>query len=432
MSVAFEIAIVALLLAVNGFFAMSELAIVSARRVRLQAWVAEGRRGARLALALAEDPGKFLSSVQIGITLVGILAGAYSGATLAGELARVLAEMPRLAPFAEGLSIAVVVGGITYASLIVGELVPKQIALANPEAVASAVAGPMTVLAKLASPVVWILEVSSRLLMAALRIHRSADHAMTEEEVKAVIAEGVEAGAIEREEREMMSAVLRLGDRKVKAIMTPRHDLDWIDLTWNTDRVRHAIRNCPHSRLPVCDGDISNVIGVVQAKDIADRLLDGGPFELRPLVRELAVVHNNSPALNILELLRRSTIHMALVVDEYGSVEGIVTATDILSSIVGSLSEHGQDYEPGAVQREDGSWLMDGDLLVDMAAERLGFPGILPEGEDYTTLAGFVLANLRAIPTAGDHFFRDGWRFEVVDMDGRRIDKILAERLPEA
>lgn len=433
MSLAFEIAVIVFLVVLNGCFAMSELAIVSSRRARLAAKAADGSKGAALAMELADNPGRFLSSVQIGITLIGILAGAYSGATLAVHLAEwIAATSPALAGASEGLAIAIVVGAITYASLIVGELVPKQIALANPEAVAALVARPMVAVAKFASPVVWVLEGSSRFTLKVLGIRRSDDQSVTEEEVKAMIAEGTESGVFEPQEKEMMAGVMRFGDRRVRAIMTPRNEVVWIDLNWEADRIARTVRECPHSRFPVCQGDPNEVIGVVLAKDLLNGFLDGNPIDVMSAVKPLEVVHDKAPALHVLDVLKRSHIHMALVVDEYGSIEGIVTAADILSSLLGGLAEHGEDYEGSIVQREDGSWLLDGDVGADLAADRIGCR-VLEGGDDhYATVAGFILSKSRRIPSTGDHFIWEGWRFEVVDMDGRRIDKVLVSRLDEA
>lgn len=429
MRIAFEIAVIIFLVVLNGWFAMSELAIVSARRARLAARAAEGSRGARAALTLAENPTRFLSSVQIGITLVGVLAGAYSGATLAEQLGAAIAEaLPFAAAAAPGIAIALVVGAITYASLIVGELVPKQIALANPEAIAEKVARPMARVARLAAPLVWLLEHSSRAVLGVLGIRKADDQTVTEEEVKAMIAEGTESGVFEPEEQEMIAGVMRFGDRRVRAIMTPRADLVWLDLDWEEAEIVRTLRDCPHSRLPVCRGSFDEVLGVVQAKDLLNGVLDGRPLEVAAAVRPLEVVHDNAPALHALDVLKRSDIHMALVVDEYGGVEGIVTAADILGSILGSLSEHGEEYQGTIIERDDGSWLLDGDVAADLAAERLGCRPMKEAGGGYHTAAGFMLSNFRTIPSAGDHFVRDGWRFEVVDMDGRRIDKVLASR----
>ncbi|MBF0391695.1 MAG: HlyC/CorC family transporter [Alphaproteobacteria bacterium] len=406
---------------------MSELAIVSSRKTRLAARASEGDRGAAVALALAEDPGRFLPAVQIGITLVGILAGAYSGATLAEPLAATLADIPALAGAAEGLAIALVVGAITYASLILGELVPKHVALADPERVACLVSRPMAGLALAASPLVWLLERSSRLVLALLRVRKQDGQAVTEDDVRALIAEGALAGVFHPREKEMLSGVMRFGDRKIKGIMTPRGDAVWLDLNWDAERLREVIRTSPHSRFPVCRGGFDEMVGVVQAKDLVDRWLDGGDFDVAAAMRPVEMIHDNAPALTVLDMLKRSPIHMAVVIDEYGSVEGIVTAADILSAILGGLSEHGEEYEATATRREDGSWLLDGELPADVAAERLGLRH-LEQDADYSTVAGFVLARLRAIPTAGDHFEWKGWRFEVVDMDGRRVDKVLASR----
>ena len=431
MSLAFEIAVIVFLVVLNGCFAMSEMAIVSSRKARLAARAADGSKGAQAAMELAENPGRFLSSVQIGITLVGILAGAYSGATLAGHLETWLNGFPILDPVAEILSIALVVGAITYASLIVGELVPKQIALANPEAVAIAVARPMAVVAKVALPLVWLLEGSSKLALRILRIKKSDDQTVTEEEVKAMIAEGTQSGVFEPEEQELLAGVLRFGDRRIRGIMTPRNEMMSIDLDWDQDRIIQALRDSPHSRLPVYRGSSDDILGVVQAKDLLNRFLAGQNLDLAEAVKPVDVVHDNSPALQVLDTLKRSSIHLALVVDEYGSVEGIVTAADILSAILGGLSEHGEEYEGAITLRQDGSWLVDGSVAVDVARDRLGCRVMEGEDGDYDTVAGFVLSRSRSIPSAGDFFVWQGWRFEVVDMDGRRIDKVLVSRQDE-
>ena len=427
MSLWFEIAVIVFLVVLNGAFALSEMAIVSSRKARLAARAAQGDQGARVALRLAENPGRFLSAVQIGITLVGILAGAYSGATLAGHLESWLNGFPLLDPVAEALSIALVVGAITYASLIVGELVPKQMALADPERVAMAVARPMALIARLLSPLVWLLERSSALVLELLHIRRAADQTVTEEEVKAMIAEGTQSGVFEPEEQELLAGVLRFGDRRIRGLMTPRNEMVSIDLDWDRERIATALKDSPHSRLPVYRGDPDDILGVVQAKDLLNRFLAGQPFDLAAAMQPVEVVHDNSPALQVLDILKRSAIHMALVVDEYGSVEGIVTAADILSAILGSLSGEGETDENSIVQREDGSWLVDGSAAVDVVRDRIDCR-VLEEEGDYDTLAGFVLSKSRNIPIAGDHFLWRGWRFEVVDMDGRRIDKVLVSR----
>lgn len=429
MSFAFEIGVIAFLVILNGWFAMSEIAIVSSRRALLAVKASKGGKGAQLALTLADNPGRFLSSVQIGITLVGILAGVYSGAALTDRLAQWIVEtIPSLAPFSGVAAMAVVVGLVTYASLVVGELVPKQIALANPEGIAALVARPVTVIARIGAPVVWILERSCQLFLRLLSVKNLSGSRVTEEEVRAMIAEGTETGVFEPQEKELFSGVMRFADRKIRAIMTPRNDVVWIDLAWDEARILKTVRESPHSRFPVCEGGLAKVLGVVQAKDLLDAALDGRALDVAAAVRPFQVVPESAPAVYTLDILRRARIHMALVVDEYGSVEGIVTATDILSAIIGNLTEHGEDYDGAILLREDGSWLLDGDVAADVAAERIGCRIMEDDDSDYTTVAGFILSRARSIPSAGDVFVWDGWRFEVVDMDGRRIDKVLISK----
>jgi putative hemolysin len=421
----FEIAIVIVLLLLNGWFAMSELAVVSSRRARLETMAEQGSRGARTALRLAANPGRFLSSVQIGITLVGILAGAYSGATLAEPLGLWLLEQGFSEAVANAMSIAIVVGSITYASLIVGELVPKHIALSNPERVAAFVAQPMAVIAAGASPVVSLLEISSRLVMRLLRISESGENTLTEEEIRAVLAEGTKTGIIEPEERELISGVMRFGDRSIRAVMTPRRDIVGIDLEWERERVVEVLTGSTHSRYPVYTGSVDAIQGIVQAKDLLDGYLSGAGVAIASAIRPVEMVPDTAPALSVLDLLRRSPIHMVVVVDEYGSVEGIVTASDILEAIVGSLSEEDGAEEASIWKREDGSWLVDADLPVGLVADKVGCRAIDDPDRDYETLAGFILSVSKAIPSTGDVLAWRGWRFEVVDMDGRRIDKVL-------
>jgi putative hemolysin len=409
-----QIGIVFVLLAINGWFAMSELAMVSSRRARLESMASGGNRGAARALRLIDDPGRFLSSVQIGITLVGILAGAYSGATLAEPLAVWLERQGVGDGAAEPLSIAIVVGLITYASLVIGELVPKQIALSNPERIAALVAIPMSVLAKMASPVVTLLDGSTRLLLKLLRIDRMADGAVTEEEIKAVIAEGTKTGILEPQERELMAGVMRFSDRTTRGVMTPRRDIIGIDLEWDDERIVQVLKGATHSRYPVFEGSIDTVVGVVQTKDILDDMLEGRPIDIRAAMRPVQAVPEAAPD------------HMLLVMDEYGSVEGIVTAADILDAIAGSLPGEDEHLDPSIVQRADGSWLLDGDLPVDIVADRLSCKALDDPERDYETLAGFFLSVSKTIPSTGDTIDWAGWRFEIVDMDGRRIDKILA------
>lgn len=424
MSFLAEILIILCLFVLNGAFAMSELAIVSARRTRLETLAEAGNEGARAAIRLSEHPARFLSSVQIGITLVGVLAGAYSGATLADPFGAYLTSFPALAEYGEGLAIAIVVGLVTYGSLIIGELVPKQIALRDPERVASFVSRPMALLATVASPLVWLFETTTRLVIRAMGLAEKDRETVTEEEIRAVIAEGSKSGILEAREGELITGVMRFGDRKIRAIMTPRPDVEAIDLNWAPERIVAAVRASDRSRFPVYRENADEIQGVVQVKDILGQALAGGTIDLAPLVRQVTVVPDTLPALAVLDLIEKDPIHLAVVVDEYGSFEGIVTAADILVSIVGSLTGF-EDDSASAFQREDGSWLFDGDMPIDDVAAHLGAKELDDPYRNYDTLAGFVLRHSRALPAAGYSFQVSGWRFEVVDMDGRRIDKVL-------
>lgn len=424
MSYVVDILVIFLLIILNGVFAMSELAIVSARKARLKALAEEGHRGAEVALDLAESPGRFLSTIQIGITLIGILAGAFSGATLAEALGIYLNSFPSIAPAGEPVAIGIVVISITYASLIVGELVPKQLALRNAERIAAAIARPMALLAKVGIPLVYFLELSTAAVLRLLGQHRVPEQTVTEEEVKEVIAEGVTSGVLKPVEQEMISGVMRLADWRVQAIMTPRREIVWIDLEDSAEDIRHKLRENNYSRFPVARGGLDEFLGIVQAKDLLNRVLDGKPLDIKGALCQPLVAYNHMLALRVLEMIKQSPIHMAIVVDEHGALEGLVTATDILKAIVGSLAEPGASAEPEIVQREDGSWLMDSNLPVEIVEDFLGLKEI-PEERDFHTLAGFMLSRFERIPAAGDHFEWEGFRFEVVDMDGQRIDKVL-------
>ena len=421
---AWELIVVVLLILLNGFFAMSELAVVSARRARLQQMADEGHRGARAAVRLVEDPAKFLSTVQVGITLIGILAGAYGGATFAGYLAVELREFPRIEPYADGISIAVVVVSITYLSLIIGELVPKRIALVNAERIAAMVARPMGIVATMGAPLVWLLGVSTNLVLRLLRLDKVKQAEVTEEEVKSMIAEGARTGVFDPAEREMLEGVLRLADRSVRTIMTPRPDVVWLDIDDTPEAIRREITASGRSRFPVSRGDLDEIVGIVHSKDLLDLLLTGKPLDLQACLHKPLIIHDGTPVLRVLELFKQAGLHVAIVVDEYGSIEGIATVTDILETIAGDFPDEGEEDDVGAVKREDGSWLVDGMLPIDEVEHRLGLRGLLGD-RDFHTLAGFVLAELGHVPRAGEHFVWQGSRFEVMDMDGRRVDKVL-------
>ncbi len=427
--IAGEALIILCLTVLNGFFAMSELAIVSARPAKLKALAEEGSRGAEVALRLAAAPGRFLSAVQIGITLIGIFAGAYGGATLSVALTEALVAIPLLAPFAQTLAFGLVVAAITYLSLIVGELVPKQLALRDPERIAVRVARPMRALALIATPLVVLLDASAKLGLRLCGKQVEDERRVSDEEIRMLIAEATHAGVVGQAEQAMLVGVMRLADRPVSALMTPRPDIVWLDLEDDAAALRQQLREASYSRLPVCRGDPDEFIGIVQAKDLLDAALEGQPLDITRAVREVPVVHDGASALVVLEELKRSPVPMALVVDEYGSLRGLVTAVDILASIVGELAETGAEPEPAIVQRDDGSWLIDGGTPIDEVSELLGLKSLPDEGE-FNTLAGLVLDRMGHLPCAGEHADWGGWRFEVVDMDGRRIDKVLVARRP--
>jgi len=423
-----EILLVLGLVLLNGVLAMSELAIVSSRPGRLKAMRDRGVAGARTALALTENPGRFLSTVQVGITLVGILAGAFSGASLGERLSAYLERMGVAADYAEPIGFLVVVAAITYISLVIGELVPKQVALKNPEGIACRMAYPMLMLSKVAGPFVWLLDGSGKLLIGLLGLKESSEAVVTDEEIKTLIAEAESAGVIESGERDMIAGVMRLGDRPVRALMTPTTDIDMIGVDDDLSDIRKKIVATPHSRIPVHGEDPEEVIGIIVIKDVADALLERRKLDVAALVQKVPVIPESMPALEAMELFRGSSIHLAFVQDEYGRTLGIVTAADLLGAIAGTLEPAGEG-EDAAIQRDDGSWLLPGDMAVDEMAELIGF--VLPPKRRYETVAGLVIDAFKHLPSLGQSVKLGQWRFEVVDLDGRRVDKVLASRAAE-
>lgn len=424
MDVAFEILIIGLLIGVNGLLALSELAVVSSRKARLQAMARKGVRGAAAALALAEDPQRFLPTVQVGITLVGVLAGAFGGATLAFRLGAVLDRLPFIAPNGEAVAFALVVAVITLASIVLGEIVPKTLALRRPEALAAAVAPLLTLIARLAGPAVWLLRTLSGAVLALFGGARPAENTITEEEVKALVQESAAAGVIEQEERHMIERVLRLPDRSVRAVMTPRTEVAALDRADPPEEIATRLRASPHARFVVCDGSLDNVVGVVRAKDLLDQVLGGETLRLGAALRRPPALPDSMSILAALEILRQEPLGIALVVDEYGSFEGVVTAFDMLKAIVGDVAAGAGEEAPTCTRRSDGTWLMDGLLPADEVRARLGLATLPDEGE-YNTLAGMILTLAGRIPAEGDQVAWQDHVFEIVDMDGRRIDKVL-------
>ncbi len=420
-----EILVVVVLTVINGVLAMSELAVVSSRPARLKVLSDQGSKGAATAIRLAENPGRFLSTVQIGITLVGVLSGAFSGATLGARLSEWLGTHGFSDNVADALGVGTVVVLITYLSLIVGELVPKQIALRDAERVASRVAPTMAILAKVAAPLVWLLDASGKLVLALLGQKGEPEETVTEEEVRTIIAEAENAGVLERDEREMISGVMRLADRSARALMTPRREVEVIDLSDTLDEIRAQIRATRRNRLPVQDGEADSIIGIIEMKELFEALADD-KVELRSLVREAPVVLDTTGALEVLRALRATHVHMALVFDEYGHFEGIITSSDVLEAITGVFQDEDEE-EPAIVTRADGSFLVAGWMQVDEFSHELGIH--VPRDADYQTVAGFVLAEMNRLPNVGESFEKGHWRFEVVDLDGRRIDKLLVSRV---
>ena len=423
---ALEITAVFFLIVVNGLLAMSEMAIVSSRTSRLKAMVDQDVVGARRALALASDPGRFLSAVQIGITLVGVLSGAFSGATLGQRFSVWLMAQGLSQDVADAVGVGVVVVIITYASLIVGELVPKQIALRDPERMAVRVAPAMAWVARLTSPLVWLLDASGRLVLKVLRQNNVREERVTEEEIKTLIAEAESSGVLEPGEKEMIAGVLRLGDRNVKVVMTQRHEVDSINLSASDETIFAALKESGHSRLPVFDAE-GEVIGVVQAKDLLKPFLAGERPDIRTFIRHAPVIPDSADARDVIFALKDSPIHMGLVHDEYGHFRGLVTTADILGSIVGEFSTEEGPQEQPVVRRADGSLLLAGWMPLDELVDVTGIK-LTDVGSIHTT-AGFVVQGFGRLPNVGEIFETQGWRFEVLDLDGRRVDKVLATRL---
>ena len=426
---AMELGIVTILIIINGLLSMSELAIVSSRPARLAALAEKGVSGSRRALALASDPGKFLSTVQIGITLIGVLSGAFSGATLGLRLTAWLVEFGLSQGLADAIGVGAVVTVITYASLIVGELVPKQIALRDPEAVAVRVAPAMVLVAKVSLPLVWLLDRSGKVLLWLLGHRGEAEEKVSEEEIRTLVVEAENAGVLEPGEKEMIAGVMRLGDLPVGAVMTPRHEVSMINLTGTSEQIYSALAGSVHSRFVVFEGDTGSAVGIIQAKDMLDVYLSGRTPDVRKLVRDAPIIPEFLDARDVVSILRDSPVHMGLVHDEYGTFQGVVTSGDILEAIVGSFHTERGPAEPAAVERGDGSYLISGWMPAVEFAELLKVT--LPATRQYQTIAGFLLQQFGTIPNVGEHVDAYGWRFEIVDLDGRRIDKVLATPLPD-
>lgn len=427
-----EFLILAGLILLNGLFSISEIAVVSARKVRLQRFADEGKRSAAAALALHTAPATFLSTIQIGITLIGVLSGAVGERAFVEPLAERLGQSAALAPYAKGIAMTIVAGSITYFSVVVGELVPKRLGLLRPEGFAMALAPLLRSLATATRPLVWILSASSGFLLRLLRVPRSSEPPVTDEEIAVLMEQGSEAGVFHETEQEIVENVLRLDEQRVGAIMTPRKDLFYVDADAGEDALRRQLSEAPHHRVIVCRGGLESVLGVVHVTDLLKAGLTGQPLSLAERLRKPLMVPESVTTTQILEHFRRARTQFALVVDEYGALQGIVTLTDVLSAIVGDVPEEGEARATDAVRRDDGSWLMDGELSLERFKDLLELGAISEEEGGFHTLAGFVLHHMGRIPTVADHFEVAGLRFEVVDMDENRIDKLIVSRVPAA
>jgi putative hemolysin len=422
-----DVVVIHALIKLNALLAMSELAVVSSREARLKAMARSGSGGAQVALDLAADPGRFLSTVQTGITLIAVFAGAYSGTNLGEPTAQRIERLGLDPETARQVGFTVVIVLVTYVSLVIGELVPKQLALRSPEPIAAAVSRPMLWLSRIAAPFVWALDRTSALVFHLLGLNRESDKAVTAEELHLVVAEAQTAGVLEESERAIISGVVRLADRPVREVMTPRTDVDWIDVSASGDELRDALKATPHSRIPVADGSVENIVGVVQVRDLLEAMLDGRKLNLRRLARSAPVIPDLMDAMDALAVLRSADVPLALVHDEYGHFDGIVTPGSIIAALAGAFRhdiEEGE--EPDIVERDDGSYLLSGAASADILADRLGIH--LPADRDFSTVAGFALEVLKHLPETGEKFSHDRWTFEVVDMDGRKIDKLIASR----
>jgi putative hemolysin len=422
-----DVILIFALIALNGLLALSELAIISSRDARLRAMARSGSKGAQCALELSAEPGRFLSTVQSGITLISIINGAFSGASL-GEPVAERVELAGIAPAtAHTLGYGLVVVIITFVSLVIGEIVPKQIALRSPEPIAVVIAKPMKWLSWLTAPFVWLLDKSSALIFKLFGLDRGSKNRVTAEELHLVVAEAQTAGVLEESERAIISGIVRLADRPVREVMTPRTEIDWIDVASSPEEVQKALLETAHTRIPVADRSVENIVGVIEIRDVVAALLEGRSLDIRKLCRTAPVIPDLMDAMDALAVLRHAEVPLALVHDEYGHLDGIVTPGSILAALAGTFAHDiEQGEEPPLVEREDGTWLISGAANADLLSDRLGVA--MPEDRDYSTVAGFALSVLKHLPETGEKFRHDGWSFEIVDMDGRKIDKLIASR----
>lgn len=426
-----EILVIFLLILLNGFFSMSEISLVSARKIRLEQRAEEGDRGARDALKLTESANNYLSAVQVGITLIGVLTGAVGGATLAGKVSEAFKQIPWLAPYAYGVSLALVVLLTTYFSLVLGELIPKRLGMNNPEKVASSVAGIMRFVSWINTPVIKLLSWSTDMGLRLLGARKSEEPPITQDEIRVLMEQGTQVGVFNEAEQDMVEGVFRLNDRSIDALMTPRTSIEWLDLQDDPEEIFEQVLASGHSRFPVADSNLDNVIGIITTKDLYEQKLSGAPFDLKVLAQKPLIIPESTPASKTLEMVKAAGVHEALVIDEYGGLLGMVTLFDVLESIVGEIPSQDEEATSEVVRREDGSYLIDGLLPVDEFKELFDLDELPDEDKiGFQTVGGFVMNQIGAIPLPGQHFEYNNLRIEVVDMDGKRVDKILVNAQP--
>ena len=426
MSIANEILLIFVLIAVNALLAMSEAALVASRKARLQQQAGEGNKSSALALKLIEDPNIFLSTIQIGITLIGVLSGAVGGATIAEFLAAMLQNVPYIGEYSESIALGIVVVVITVLTIWLGELVPKRLGLNNPEKIAQIVAGPMLFISKVFSPLVKLMSGATNFVLRLFGVNASSEPPITEEELQMLISQGTQAGVFQEAEQDMVEGIFSLGDSRVYSLMTPRTELVWLDITDSIEEIREKIAECPFSRFPVRQDSLETILGIVKSRDLLVESLSGKEIDLKTLIKPAFFIPETMFASRALELFKEKNTELLLVVDEFGGLQGLLTINDILEEIVGAM----EFEEPQATQRQDGSWLLDGMLEVDEFKELFEFTA-LPHEDEYETLSGFMMTSLGRVPQASENFEWNGYRFEVMDMDGRRVDKVLVTKLPK-
>ena len=432
MTVGFEIVIVLLLVLANGALAISEMALVSARGARLKQWADTGNAGSRAAVELFAEPSRFLSTVQVGISLVAIVLGVFGGATIAEDLAEPLARVPLIAPYAKAVSFAVVVALITYVSLVLGELVPKRLALSDPERISSMVSRPIKVLSLIAAPAVRLLSFSTETIARFVGVPQPGESAATEEEIRILIEQATNAGVFEPVEQELVEKVFRLGDRRVNSLMTPRPQILWINVEDPPETNSRVIADSWHSNFPVCEGNLDKVLGIVSVKNLWLQATEESKPDLQAALHPAPLVPENMPAFKVLDVFRESGSQVALVIDEYGGIRGVITPIDVLEAIVGDIPSPNEPPEPQAIRLDDGSWLFDGALSADTLRDTFELRRLLEEERgDYFTVGGFVMMRMRRIPKEGDRFEWGGLSFEVAEMDGNRVNKVLVVSMPK-